>query len=165
MTVAYTNPTRIRLAGLLGLINGVQTAFPNIPRILQDAELPAFVIFNGPASYDKHKFGNDTVDEKRIYRLVLYIERAEFDTEGQPQLNTDYFFQAVRDYLLARPGLELDTEANPQIGVAFDAELLGDGGFSVGPYPLNASGPGVPQYVQIQWQLQIEELAQITYAD
>jgi hypothetical protein len=163
--VLFTQPTRIRIAGMCGLIKGVRTAFTNIPRALQDAELPAFVIFNGPATYDNQSLGEQLVQETRVYQLMLFIQNAAFGSTGELQEQSDYFFEAVRDYFLARPGLELDTDPNPMIPSAFDAELLGDGGYSIGPYPLNAGGEGTPSYVQIRWQLSVVETAQVNYAD
>lgn len=162
--VLYTQPTRIRIAGMCGLIPGVRTAFTNIPRALKDAELPAFVIFNGPASFDNQTLGEQLVKETRTYQLVLYVQNAAFGTTGELQIDCDPFFESVRDYFLARPGLELDTDLNPQIPTAFNAELLGDGGYSIGPYPLNAN-EGAASYVQIRWQLQVEQVAQVNYAD
>lgn len=150
---------------MFAFISGVVTPFTNIPRVLQDAQLPASVVFNGAATYDKHKFGNDMVEETRIYQLMLFVQNAAYGTTGSLQIDCDPFFEAVRNYFLARPGLELDSDPNPKIPSAFDAELLGDGGFSVGPYPLNASESDATKYVQIRWQLQVKEIAQIDYAD
>lgn len=162
--VIYTQPTRIRIAGICGLINGVRTAFTNIPRVLQDAQLPAFVIFPGPATFDTYEEGQDIVKETRLYRLTLYVQNAAFGTTGDLEINTDPFFTSVRDFFLARPGLELDTDPNPKIPSAFNAKLLGDGGYQIGPYPLTG-GAGTTDYIQIAWQLQVIELAQINYAD
>ena len=164
MTVITTAPTRVRIAGMCQLIPGVQTGFTNIPRTLKDAQLPAFVIFPGPASFDNYAEGQDIVQETRTYRLTLYVQNAAFGTEGSIEIDTDPFFTSVRDYFLARPGLELDTDPNPKIPAVFNAKLLGDGGFQIGPYPLTG-GQGATDYIQITWQLQVVELAQIDYAD
>lgn len=164
-SVLYTQPTRIYIAAMFQFIPGVRTAFTNIPRVLQDAELPASVVFNGPATYDKHTLGEQMVRETRTYQLMLFVQNAAFDTMGQSQIDCDPFFQAVRNYFLARPGLALESDPDPKIPAVEDAELLGDGGYSVGPYPLNAGGTGATNYVQIRWQLQVREIAQIDYAD
>lgn len=165
MTVITTVPTRIHIAAMLQLIPGVVTAFTNIPRVLQDAQLPAFVIWPGAATYDKVTEGEQVLKEIRNYQLILFVQNAAFGTTGDLELQADPFFTSVRDYILARPGLELDTDPNPKIPAVLNAKLLGDGGLQIGSYPLNASGPDATQYIQIRWQLQVEELVQIDYAD
>lgn len=160
-----TVPTRIRIAGLCGLINGIQTAFTQIPRMVQDAQLPAMVIIPGPATYDYAVESAQILTETRVYQLVLLVQNAAFGTSGDDQLQADPFFNAVRDYFAARPGLELDTQAEPRIPAVLDAKLLGDGGLGIGPYPLGGGGPDTPNYVQIRWQLQVRELAPIYYRD
>lgn len=155
--------TRQRIANMWNSITGVKTAYLQIPRALQDAELPGAVIFPGAALYDTDTLGDQMVDVIRVYEMILYIERAAFGTEGQGQLDADTFFDQVSTFFLARPGLELPAQGANQVESAYDALLLGDNGLQVGPYPLQ--GQGSPDYVQIRWRLQVKEVAPILYAD
>lgn len=154
--------TRLRIANMWASINGVVTPFLQIPRVLQDAQLPASVVFPGQATYDTDTLGDQMVLETRTYDMVLYVANAAFDTSGQLEIQTDPFFAAVRDYFLARPGLELDGEGAHQVEIQFNSQLLGDGGLQVGPYPLSG---GTTDYIQIRWQLRVQEVAAITYHD
>lgn len=155
--------TRQRIANMWNGINGVQTHYYQIPLALNDAELPGVVIFPGAAMYDTDSLGDEMDLDTRIYEMVLYLIEAAFDTEGQPQLNADPFFDSVKSYFTARPGLELDTQGAHQSESAFNAKLLGDSGLVVGPYPL--AGQGSPDYVQIRWRLQVQEITQVQYKD
>jgi hypothetical protein len=155
--------TRKRIVNMWSNVTGVRTWFYQIPRKLLDAQLPAVVVFPGAATYDTDIEGEQIVIDTRLYEMCLYIERASLDTEGQGEINADPFFDAVRDYFLARPGLELDSEGAHQSESQFDSALLGDSGLSVGPYPL--SGQDSPNYIQIRFRLQVKELAAVTYHD
>ena len=152
---------RVRIAEMCSSVSGVVTAFTQIPRVLQDAQLPASVVFPGEATYDRQAMGEQMVLETRIYNLVLYVCNAAFDTQGMIEIKTDPFFVDVRDYFMARPGLELDRQGDDQSESAFLAVLLGDGGLQVGPYPIG----GDKDYVQIRWRLQVQEVAAINYRD
>ena len=150
--------TRARIVALCGDIEGVTTAFDNIPRALLDVELPAFVVFPGAATYNINVDGNDIVVETRTYRLILFVASAALGTESAAQLAVDPFFDRVRDHFMARPGLELATDD----AIVRRARLLGDDGFQVRPYPLQA-GERIPLYAAIEWRLQVEEMAEIAH--
>jgi len=155
--------TRLRITNMWSFIGGVRTTYYQIPRVLQDADLPGVVIFPGAATYDKVVLGEEMDIDTRIYEMVLYLAKAQFGTEGQLEVQADPYFDQVRDYFLARPGLELDAQGATQSESAYDAVILGDGGLQVGPYPL--SGQGSPDYIQIRWRLQVKEVATISYQD
>lgn len=142
-------------------ITGVVTTYYQIPRVLQDAELPGVVVFPGAAEYDKESYSNTMEMETRIFAMVLYIEKAVYGTEGQTQLDADTYFDQVKPYFDARPGLELDSERNEQSFSVYNSYTVGDGGFQVGPYPLQ--GQGSPDYVQIRWNLRVMNLSQVVY--
>lgn len=154
--------TRKRIAAMWGEINGVRTAYANIPRALQDAALPGAVVFPGRATHAKDET-EAFIHETRIYRMVLYIEKAAFGTEGQGEIDADPFFDSVLLHFAARPGLELNSEGAQQSESVLDAEMLTDGGLQVGPYPL--AGQGTPDYIQIAWDLQVTELIEVNYQD
>lgn len=154
---------RARIAAMCGAINGVQTAFPQIPRALQQAQLPAFVVFPGEATYDYVTLGEEMVLPSRVYNMILYLSEAEFETSGQLEINADPFFEAVETYFFARPGLELDSEGVNQSESQYRARLLGDGGLQVGPYPI---GSGGKDYIQIRWRLQVQgSIIAVNYRD
>lgn len=155
--------TRNRIARMWAEINGVQTPFMEIPRRLQVAQLPAAVIFPGKATHDKNSLGNQMVLETRIYKMVLYIAEAGLDTSGQSEINADPFFDTVLQHFESRPGLELKSEGANQTYSVLNAETPVDGGLQVGPYPI--AGQGSPEYVQIQWDMKVEEIIEIVYGD
>lgn len=161
--------TRKRIAAMWGEINGVQTAFTQIPRRLQDAQLPASVVFPGVATHNYGPGSDDTeqfIRETRTYKMILYISNASFGTSGQGEIDADPFFDDVLGHFSARPGLELNKEAASQSYSVLNAALLTDGGLQVGPYPLGGSGTEPsPDYIQIGWDLQVEEIIEIVYRD
>ncbi len=97
--------------------------------------------------------------------MVLYVANAQFGASGQGELQADEYFDVVLQHFAARPGLELDSEGAQQGESAWNAALLGDGGLQVGPYPLQGSGEGIPDYIQVSWDLQVEEIIAIDYED
>lgn len=160
------NVTRTRIAHMCGEISGIRTAFVNIPRKLLKAQLPATVVFPGRATHSKSSLGEQMIDETRIYKIVLYVDEAAFGSEGQTELETDPFFDSVLQHFAARPGLELDSEGAQQSVSVLNAQLSADGGLVVGPYPFPSAGPEPsPDYVQIQWDLQVEDIVEINYED
>lgn len=158
---------RQRICNLWGeCVPGVVTWFYEIPRVLQDGQLPAVVVFPGAAIYDKsNQFGEEIMSDTRIYEMVLYLAKALFGTQGALQIDADPYFTNVRNAFAARPGLELPSEGANQSYCVFNSMLLGDGdeGLQSGPYPL--SGADSPSYVQIRWRLQVQELSPVNYRD
>ncbi len=150
--------TRRRLVDMWSRINGVRTAYDNIPTVLQAAELPGLVIFPGKGTYNTDEQGDQTNVITRIYRMVLYLAEAPLNTEGQTQIEADPFFDAVPAHFSGRPQLTLDGATEPQNSV-FNSALLEDDGFQIGAYPLTTD----KQYALIEWRLQVVELADIDY--
>lgn len=158
MTVVTTTE---RLASMYALIPGIRQAFPTIPRIINPAQCPAVVIEPGPATYDK-SYGEGSVMEIRAYRATLFLELANFGTATQSQINIAPFFDAIRDYFLARPGLELDTAGLPQVAV-YDATLLGDVGYVIRPYATGADK--VEDFAALTFNHVVYEWARVSYQD
>lgn len=161
--------TRKRIAAMWGEINGVRTAFTQIPRRLQDAQLPASVVFPGQATHNYGPASDDTeefIKETRTYKMILYISNAQLGTSGQGEIDADPFFDDVLRHFSARPGLELNSEGAQQSESVLNAALLTDGGLQVGPYPLGGGGAEPsPDYIQIGWDLQVVELIEVNYQD
>lgn len=146
-----------RLAANYAEITGVKKAYAQIPRVLQNAELPAVVIF--PSAAQTEREGADMSDETRTYVAFLAIAEALLGTETQGQINTAPYFDRVKTYFMGRGGLELNEGTNPQ-DVVFEARFLGDDGFQVIPYPLSGK-----LYAAIQFRHEVEEYANIEYQD
>lgn len=154
--------TTQRLAAMYNAINGITRAFENIPRAILPAELPAVVIEPGAATYDSDTFGDNDVLETREYRATLFIDVAQFGTEKQGQVKVAPWFDTIRNYFLARPGLELDGETPPQV-VVYNATLLGDNGFQIISYP---TGGGIAsEFAIIVFRHQVKEWASVAYQD
>lgn len=151
--------TTTRIAAMWRNVEGITKAFTDIPRVLLPVELPAVVIFPGAATYDTDAEGDNDVLETRVYQMNLYVEKAAFGTENQAQIKVNPFFDRVRDYFLARPGLELDDATLPQ-DVVYTARITGDSGFQIFEYP-----PGGDQYAAISFTLQVQEWAAVAYQD
>lgn len=152
--------TRRRLVAIWQRITGVRTAYDNIPRKLQAAQLPGVVIFPADALYDTDIQGDDTNVETRQYRMVLYLCEVAFEGEGDLQIDADPFFETVKNHFLARPQLTLDNATEPQ-DVVYNARLVGDAGFQIGTYPLTAD----KQYALIEWRLEVKEVGNVSYVN
>jgi hypothetical protein len=149
--------TRRRLIDHWARINGVKTAHDSIPRKLQIAQLPSVVIFPAEAALDTdYTYGEQIVRERRVYRMVLYLEEMPLNEEHQLQIEADPFFEAVKDRFVNRPQLLLDD--NPGGDAVLDSNLLGDGGLQVGPYPLQSDSA----YLLIEWRIEVIELVERT---
>ena len=153
--------TTARLAALWRNIDGVQKVFDKIPRVVQDAELPAVIILPGEATYDTDAPGDNDVLITRTYRMLLLVFNAGLGTEGKAQTAAEPFFDRVRDYFLARPGLELYGAADPQV-VEYNARLLSDSGFIYQAYP---GGTNSPEYGAIEFRQQVQTWASVVYQD
>jgi hypothetical protein len=155
--------TRARLSAMGAFIAGITHSFTDIPRVVQDAQLPALIVVPRQATYNID-YGEGTVGETRLYQLLVLVQRLGEGTEKQAQVSVDPFFQRVRDYFIARPQLELDGAAEPQT-VVYNAMPLGDAGFQVIPYPAaSGTSPGV-DYAGFILDLQVEEFSDISYQD
>jgi hypothetical protein len=151
--------TTSQLASFCALISGVTTSFGSIPRVVQDADLPAIVILPGRAVYDQTQTGENDVVEDRIYQVMLLVKLALQGTENQVMTEVLPFFQTVRDYFLARPGMEVDKANNPTGNVVYHSELLGDSGFQIIPYP------DPKFYGGIVFDVRVQEWAAVSFAD
>lgn len=151
--------TTTRIAELCGNVEGVRTAFQQIPRIISNAQVPAVVVFPGEATYDTTTLGEQMVLEVRIYRIVLFYAEAAFGTQGQQQIGIEPLFTRIRDYFLARPGLSLPTEDR----VIYDATMQGDAGFQIVDYPSGTDK--TTSFAAIEFRLECREVSKILYQD
>lgn len=154
--------TTTRMAAMWRNIPGIQKAFDTIPRVILPAECPCVVFFPGEATYDTDTYGDNDGMEERIYRPTVFVRPAFMGVEGQVQNEVEPFFERIRDYLLARPGLELDGETQPGV-VVYEARLMGDSGFQVISYP--TASDQVADFGAIEFRQRVREWFTITYAD
>ncbi len=156
MTVSTTVT---RLAAMYELIPGITTAYVNIPRTLQTAQLPAIVIEPGEASYDD-AFGDGMVMSTEIYRATLFYDNAKFGTETQSESGLLPLIDSIKDYFFQRPGLQLDTLSDPESDVVYNAKLLRSGGYRILSYP--TGGDKQADFATVTFFHQVMELSQIT---
>ncbi len=150
--------TTIRLAAMYNLITGITTAYDYIPRTLQTAQLPAIVIEPGEATYDDG-VGDGLVMSTEIYRATLFYDNAKFGTETQSESALLPLIDNIKDYFFQRPGLQLDTLADPSSDVIYNAKLLRSTGYRVLSYP---TGSGTPaDFATVTFFHQVMELARI----
>ena len=144
-----------RLATLYGQIEGITKATAKVPRVILDAQLPCLIVFPRVSTITRE--GNDTAREVREYGCVLFVEKALFGTAQQGYIEANPFYDRVRDFFLARPGLDLDGSAD----VVFDSEFLGDNGLMLDNFP--PQSPDV--YFAIEFRHRVIELIEINYED
>lgn len=146
-----------RLVDMFPLITNTPkpiSALPYTPRAIQDAQLPVVLIETGAAQYDIVSYSEEMVAENRVYRLRLYVFKATLGTPGLSEETVRPYIDVIRDYFLARPGLELDTDVPPK-GIVARAVLQSDTGVVVLQY-------GEP-FVGVEFQLSVTEIKTIGY--
>jgi hypothetical protein len=148
---------RERLAAMQRNITGITKAFDLIPRTVQPTELPCFINLVGASNYDLQTYGRQMVKDNRQYRMLLLVKETGDDIESGAEEACYIFLDRVRDYFLARPGLELTGE-NPPGLAAVDALLLGDSGVQRITYAAKA-------YAGVEFRILIPTLYQINYKD
>lgn len=153
--------TIAKIAVLAGNVSGINTAFNYIPRTLKPAQTPAVIIFPGRASGDLTTFGENIYDETRDYRIVLFKALAAFGTETQQEVEIFPIFEALRDYFIARPGLQLtSSEVNP---VVLQARVIGDNGYAITDYPADANQTA--PFATMELLLRVRDVHPINYQD
>jgi hypothetical protein len=147
--------TRARLAALQAQITGVVTAYPNVPRAVQEVELPAFMTLVGRATYSKQMLGELALVETRIYTQRLIIKTATLGIEGEAEDETTVFFDRVLDFFADRPQLQLDATSS----VVYSAQITSDSGVIILPYP--SAGNTVKYFAAIDFPTEVVEIRSI----
>lgn len=111
-------------------------------------DLPALVVFAGPASIDVSPAG--LALESREYRLRLYVTPRTAGAAGDAEAAANEWFNTLRGFLLARPTL-------PAAGGVLRAQYLGDSGLTVQPY-------AGQDYFAIDFRLAVTEGVPYAYA-
>lgn len=141
----------------------IETVFKRIPRVIFPAHLPCVLIFPRPATYDYDPYGENIIAETRIYRCVVCASQATLGNMETGETFVENFFDKVRDYFAARPGLEDDNAAEPQ-DVVCQSRPLGDGGYFIFEYP-SSSDAGTDFFHATDFQFEVKELVSIIYKD
>lgn len=151
------NTTRARITALQAIIPGITAAFTEPPRSLATAELPAFITRVGDATYDRSTLGEEILLERRVYRMQLFVAELGLMTEGEAEDLTVPFVDTVRDFFLARPGLQLDSTNDSAV---YSAILESDTGAVIG---VNYPGDTTKRYAGIEFVLRVTEYHPINY--
>lgn len=139
---------RDRLAAIGAEIEGVRKAFSFIPRVLQHAELPAFIAFASEAQY---AVGSDTVQEQRVWRCVVFVDEIGDGIEGSVEETAYLYIDRLRDTFAGRPGLE--TLSDPDGLATFNAIPVGDSAVTILEYP---QGSG-KRYYAVECRVLVED--------
>ena len=143
----------------------IEKTFDRIPRQIFPAHLPCVVIFPGAATYDKDQYGEQMVKETRQYKCVVAVSVATFGNMETGETLVEPYFDTVRDYFAARPGLEDDNAVQPQDRVMM-SDIQGDGGYFIFEYPSgNGEGSGLGIFHAVEFSFEIQELVKNTYKD
>jgi len=142
---------------------GIKTVFRRIPRVLLDSECPAVVFFWRNATYDTDAMGDNEVLEERLWEPTVFIRPAYQGTETSAQTAAEDIVSPIRDFLLSRPGLEIEDEAAAGRESVYDARLISDAGYQVVPYPINDSQ--AKDFAAVVFQQRVREVAAIAYQD
>jgi len=138
-----------RLAEIEGAITGITKAysFDETPNRLDQAMMPCFVNFPGPATYEDR---GELLAETRAYRATLITAPMESPIDLFRQCDlVEPLITRVRDALAAR--ITLLSLANVEV-----ASLVGDSGLTA------LFGD---QYLGVQFNVEVVELTEVAYVD
>lgn len=120
-----------------------------IPRQLNAAELPAFVILPTDAIHRRPQA--DTEESSRVYIIRLYIAPLSQGVTNELEEYAESWVDDVRYFLNRRPRLE--NERNEPLSDIQSTLADSDGGMVAASYPVNVDG--APVYLMIEWRMRI----------
>lgn len=138
---------------------GLKKVFSRVPRALQDAMLPALVVWPGPMTRSQN--GSGMSNRSRIFRPILYVFSAGLGTEEQGENLVYPWFDLVADHFEARPGLSLAANEDRAEVITLDHVFQGDQGYVQAPFPLNTEN----SYHAIIFQHTLDTVHRIVYRD
>lgn len=149
-----------RIADMVELITASDInpirAYDTQPRSLNDADLPCLVISTAGGEYNITQLSEEIVQERRTYRLTLFVFKISLGEPGLAEEKVRPYIDAFRDYFLARPGLELDTDTPPR-GLVSRAIIERDSGVTRIQYTQSEG------YAGVTFDLRVEEVYAIGY--
>ena len=147
--------TRLREYG--DAIAGINVEFRYIPHVIQDGELPAWIVLPGEGAYSVTEYGNETLISTRTYRILVLTGRAGQGSQSQGQIVVEPYLDSVPQYFAARPGLPSLTDALDVLG---EVQVpISDTGYIVINYPQQSD----TFYHGIEFRLTVRELTTIDY--
>ena len=141
---------RKRLKVLLDSISGVRRAFRYMPRSIEEADCPCFLVVMAEAPLSSAF--NTGQEVLRHWRLILLIARAGAGAYGNLEATLDPFFERVEDLFAANLMLnELDSEL-------ISARLAEDSGPGLIEFPLGSG----QAWFGCEWALIVETKRVVT---
>lgn len=112
-----------RLAMIQRLITGIQKAFGDAPRTIEDLELPAFVNIFGERVSANQRIAAGRLRKVAYYEMNLYVKKAAQGIEYESQRLAIPLIKLVEDEFFARRVLQLDDDQG--LGGVEEANILG----------------------------------------
>jgi len=122
-------------------VTGLTSIYTTAPANLDNAELPALVIFAGPAQWRRTGLNEPMVEESRTYLLNLYVQPVQAGAYGEAEAAVEPFLSRIATALGNAPRLG---ESSVLL-----ATLTGDKGISVMPY-------GGVEYLGVEFTVEVE---------
>lgn len=153
---------KTRLARIAKAVTGVGRVYTHAPANLPPGDLPAFVIFTGPASHNWKAAGAEEDSETRSFILRLYVRPAQGGVvDGEAERAVEPFLEAVVNAFGSRPGLSAPAEgaspAQPPLQYVLGSDLQSDSGPALFGYAGN-------DYLGVEWKLNVSLIRQVNLA-
>ncbi len=94
------------------------------------------------------------------YRATLFYDQSLFGTETQSESGLLPLIDSIKAYFFQRPGLQLDTLADPEADVVFNAKIVGNSGYRIQSFPTGKDT--LTDFATVSFTHQVSELSQIT---
>lgn len=121
-----------------------------LPRVLNHADLPAFVTWPGSADYSGKT--NDSMGVVRVYPIRLYVVSLADGTANEAETKAEQHIDSVATFLASRPRLELN---HVGLNYILSSQVTGDAGFFGAYYPDPPQTPNAPQFLTLEWRWRI----------
>lgn len=148
----------VRVAAIQQTIPGILNAYASGPPSLPPNELPLFVNFVGPATFDWAAIGSQDGIELLTILMRLYVAPWGDGLSAEVEGLCKGFFDPVRDTFSGRPKLGLTSSNGPLAGIRRRAALIGHNGLQ----PLGYAGE---TFAGVEFRLQVPRLVSIDYED
>lgn len=132
---------KMAFATTLAGVTGLTSIYTTAPANLDNAELPALVIFAGPGQWSRTGLNDPLVDDRRTYFLNLYVKAVQAGAYGEAEAAVEPFLSRIATALGNAPRLGSDS--------VLLATLRGDKGISVMPY-------GGVEYLGVEFTVEVE---------
>jgi len=129
------------LAETLAGVTGLTSIYTTAPANLDNAELPALVIFAGAGQWQRTGLNQPMVEERRTYLLNLYVQAVQAGAYGEAEAAVEPFLSRIPAALGLAPRLG-------ETSVLL-ATLTADKGISVMPY-------GGVEYLGVEFTVEVE---------